>query len=67
MMIRQSLDARVNLCAGGGENTDPKQGQMQGEETPDTRAPRRKSMLDTGHDWELRVHLDSKLVFPNFV
>ena len=51
--------------------TDPKQGQIQfvsqGEETPDTRAPRRKSMLDKGHNWELRVHLDTKFVFLNIV
>ena len=24
-------------------------------------------MLDRGHDWELRVDLDRKLVFPNIV
>ena len=51
--------------------TDQKPGQIQfmrrGEATADKRAPRRKSVLDRGHDWELRVDLDRKLVFPKIV
>ena len=51
--------------------TDQKPGQIQfvrrGEATADKRAPRRKSVLDRGHDWELRVDLDRRLVFPNIV
>lgn len=45
-MIRQSLDARVNLCAGGGEEKEPNNRPeartetyvRQGEETSDTKA-----------------------------
>lgn len=48
--------------------SDSKQRQLQflkqGESTLDTRAPRRTSSLDRGNDWELRVDLDRKLVFP---
>ena len=48
--------------------TDQKPGQIQfvrqGEATADKRTPRQKAVLDRGHDWELRVDLDRKLVFP---
>ena len=37
------------------------------EATADTRAPERKPMLNRSHDWELRVHLDKKLVFSDIV
>ena len=51
--------------------TDQKQRQIQfvrkGEATADKRAPRQKAVLDRGQDWELRVDLDRKLVFPNIV
>ena len=51
--------------------TDQKPGQIQfvrqGEATADKRAPSRKSVLDRGHDWELRLDLDRKLVFPQIV
>ena len=33
----------------------------------DKRAPRQKAVLDRGHDWEIRVDLDRKLVFLNIV
>ena len=46
--------------------TDQKPGQIQfvrqGEGTADKRAPKQKAVLDTGHDWELRVDLDAVLV-----
>ena len=49
--------------------TDQKPGQIQfvrqGEATADKRAPSRKSVLDKGHEWELRADLDRKLIFPN--
>ena len=50
-----------------------KQGHIQckreGEATADTRAPRHAEISAgyRGHDWELRVDLDRKLVFPNVV
>ena len=51
--------------------TDQKPGQIQfvrqSEATADKRAPRQKAVLDRGRDWELRVDLDRKLVFPNIV
>ena len=50
---------------------DQKQRQIQfvrqGKAIADKRATRQKAVLDRGHDWELRVDLDSKLVFPNIV
>ena len=39
----------------------------QGEDIADKIAPRQKAVLNRGHDWELRVDLDRKLVFPNIV
>ena len=39
----------------------------QDEATTDKRAPSRKSVLDKGHDWELRLDIYRKLVFPNIV
>lgn len=52
----------------GKRPTDLKQGQKQlvkqGEATADTREPRRKSILDSGHGWKLKVDLDRKLIFP---
>lgn len=36
----------------------------QGEATAVTREARRTSLVDRGHDWELKVDLDRKLVFP---
>ena len=39
----------------------------QGEATADKRALRQKAVLDTGHDWKLRIYLDRKLIFPNIV
>ena len=53
--------------------TDQKPGQIQfvnlrqSEATIDKRAPSRKSVLNRGHDWELRVDLDRKPVFPNIL
>ena len=51
--------------------TDQKPGQIQfvrqAEATGDKSAPRQKAVLDRGHDWELRVDLDRKPVFPNIV
>ena len=51
--------------------TDQKHGQIQfvrqGEAKADKRAPSQIAVLDRGHDWELRVDLDRKLVFPNIV
>ena len=41
-----------------------KQFVRQGEATADTTTTRRKSLLDKGHDWELRVDLERMLVFP---
>ena len=39
----------------------------EGESTAYTRAPRQKSVLDRGHDWEIRVYLDKKLVLTNIM
>ena len=39
----------------------------EGEATTDRIAARQKSLLDRGHDWEIRVYLDRKLVLTSIM
>ena len=56
-----------DMTGEGNDQQTRSQDKRQGEATADKRARRQKSVLDRGHDWELGVDLDRKLVFPNIV